>query len=198
MSAGKLRAKRPVRQKKSDRMLGPASAAEEQAMHMSIAPFDRMAAEMDQAWGIDVLPELVDPELAHKYGQALGKLNNAIDANDAQTVIKYVGVCMRGMQAMNEAALAAGKKPVSDECWTVEINGKRYGLMRDERAWPRVKEQMPDDVELLSAREVALAIEVYRQTQLGQMVALVNQGFPEAEIQGIKVKGKSLDDPLPF
>lgn len=193
----KLRPKRPTRAKKSDRMLGPASAVEEQAMHMSIAPFDRVATEMDQKWGIDVLPELVSPEMAHKYGQALGKLNNAIDANDAATVVKYVGVCIRGMQAMDAEAVAAGKKPVSDECWTVEINGNRYGILKDERAWPWVKEQMPG-VELFSGREIALAIETYKQTKLGEMMAIVNQKFPDADIVRMKVKNENLEDEVPF
>jgi hypothetical protein len=197
MTAGKTRAKRPQRLKKSDRMLGGRSSVEEQAVHMTLAPFDRMAFEMDQHWGVDVLPELVEPEMAQKYGQALGKLNAAIDAVDQATVAQYVGVCIRGMQAMHQAALSSGKQPVSEEVWCVEINGKAYGLVRDDRAWAKLAKQMPG-VELISSREMALAIEVYKQSETGKLLAAAGQAFPEADIVRLQLKSDSLEDPIPF
>lgn len=189
--------KRPQRLKASDRMLSGPSKVEEQAVQMTLAPFDRVAKEMDTAWGIDVLPELVEPEMAQKYGQALGKLNAAIEACDLETVVKYVGVCVRGMQAMNEAALAAGMQPASDDVWTVEINGRVYGLVRDDRQWARLAQQMPD-VELLSSREMALAIEVYKRSETGKLIEAAGQAFPKAEVTGFVVTNDSLEDEIPF
>lgn len=189
--------KRPQRLKASDRMLSGPSKVEEQAVQMTLAPFDRVAKEMDMAWGIDVLPELVEPEMAQKYGQALGKLNAAIEACDQDTVVKYVGVCVRGMQAMNEAALAAGMRPASDDVWTVEINGRVYGLVRDDRQWARLAQQMPN-VELLSSREMALAIEVYKRSETGKLIEAAGQAFPKAEVAGFVVTNDSLEDPIPF
>ena len=198
MASGKTGTRnRPKRLKASDRMLTGPSKVEEQAVQMTLAPFDRVAKEMDMAWGIDVLPELVEPEMAQKYGQALGKLNAAIEAGDQGVVAKYVGVCVRGMQAMHEAALAAGMKPASDDVWTVEINGKVYGLVRDDRQWARLAKQMPN-VELLSSREMALAIEVYKRSETGKLLEAAGQAFPKAEITGFVTTNDSLEDPIPF
>lgn len=197
MTAPKTRPKRPQRLKKSDRMLSGPSKVEEQAMHMSLAPFDRAASDHDRIWGIDVLPELVEPEMAHKYGQALGKLNAAIEAVDQEMVVKYVGVCVRGLKAMHEAALAAGKQPASDDVWCVEINGKVYGLVRDDRQWARLASQMPN-VELLSTREMALAIEVYKRSETGKLLEVAGKAFPKAEVTRFVVESDSLEDPIPF
>lgn len=197
MTATKTRAKRPARLKKSDRMLSGPSKVEEQAVQMTLAPFDRAAHEADMHWGIDVLPELVEPEMAQKYGQALGKLNAAIEACDQAEVAKYVGVCVRGIKAMHEAAIAAGRQPVSDEVWTVEINGKVYGLVRDDRMWARLHKQMPG-VELLSSREMALAIEVYKRSDTGKLLEAAGQAFPQAEITRMELKSDSLEDEIPF
>ena len=188
---------RPRRLKASDRMLSGPSKVEEQAVQMTMAPFDRAAKEADDHWGIDLLPELVEPELAQKYGQALGKLNAAIDACDQAMVAKYVGVCVRGMQAMHEAAVAAGRQPVSHEVWTVEINGKVYGLVRDDRSWAKLAQQMPN-VELLSSREMALAIEVYKRSETGKLLEAAGQAFPEAEVTRLVLSEDSLEDPIPF
>lgn len=189
--------KRPTRVKASDRILHGPSTVDEQAMHMSVAPFDRVAKEMDMKWGIDVLPELVEPELAQKYGQALGKLNAAIEAVDREAVVKYVGVCIRGMQAMDRAAVEAGMQPASDDVWCVEINGKVYGLVRDDRQWARLAQQMPN-VELIGSREMALAIEVYKRSDAGKILDAVGQNFPEAEVLGFKPTNESIEDPIPF
>ena len=197
MTATKTRAKRPARLKKSDRLLSGPSRVEEQAVQMTLGPFDRAANEADMHWGIDVLPELVEPEMAQKYGQALGKLNAAIDACDQAEVVKYVGVCVRGIKAMHEAAIAAGKQPVSDEVWCVEINGKAYGLVRDDRMWAKLHRQMPG-VELISLREMALAIEVYKRSETGKLLEAAGQTFPEAEITRVAVKSDSLEDDIPF
>jgi hypothetical protein len=197
MTAAKKASKRPVRLKKSDRLLGGRSTVEEQALHMTLAPFDNAVREADRHWGIDVLPELVSPEMAQKYGQALGKLNAAIEAVDQPTVAQYVGVCVRGLKAMHEAAVASGRLPATDECWTVEINGKVYGLLRDDRAWRKVQEQMPG-VELISSREMALAIEVYKATEAAKLIGMATQAFPQAEVTRYVVKNDSLEDPIPF
>lgn len=189
--------KRPTRQKKSDRMIIQGATAEEQAVHMALGPFDRKVIETDRQWGVDALPELVEPEMAAKYGQALAKLNAAIEANDAEKVVTYVGVCIRGLEAMEKAALAAGKTPVSDECWIVEADGQSFGIMRDGRAWRRVQEQLPD-VELVTDREIALALAYYRNSVAGQVVSAVKQAWPSAEVTKYGKKGDDLNDPIPF
>ena len=67
---------KPGRQKLEDRLISPSAASPEGiGCDMALGGLDRMAREMDRKWGVDRLPDLVSPEMAAKYGSAMGKLN---------------------------------------------------------------------------------------------------------------------------
>jgi len=189
------RPKRPVRQRKSDRILHSGVTQEEIRCDYALSPFDHMAFAMDKKWGVDRLVELVSPEMAEKYGSAMAKLNAAIDARDPEQVSLRAGVCMRGMQAMDQAATQSGAEPASRDVWLVQADGREFGLLRDARAWQSVQEKHPD-VRLITEREMVLAIEMYQRSLTGQMVEQVKSSFPQADV--IKIPNNSLDDPLPF
>ena len=191
----KKRPKRPVRQRKADRILHSGVTQEEIRCDYALSPFDHMAHQFDLKWGVDRLVELVQPEMAERYGAAMAKLNAAIEARDPEQVTLRVGVCMRGMQAMDLAATQAGAEPASDEVWLVQADGREYGLLRDARAWQRVQKKHPD-LRLITEREMVLAIEVYQRSLTGQMVEQVKSSFPQADV--IKIGNDSLEDPLPF
>ena len=64
------------RQKLEDRLISPSAASpNEVACDLALGSLDRVAREMDRKWGVDRLPDLVSPEMAAKYGSAMGKLN---------------------------------------------------------------------------------------------------------------------------
>ena len=70
------RPSKPGRQKLEDRLISPSAASPEGiGCDMALGGLDRMAREMDRKWGVDRLPDLVSPEMAAKYGSAMGKLN---------------------------------------------------------------------------------------------------------------------------
>ena len=186
---------RPRRQRKSDRLIHPGASGNEIVVDHALAPFDRMAIEMEHKWGVDRLVELVAPEMAAKYGSAMAKLNDAINAEDVEEVTLRVGVCMRGMAAMDQAATQAGAQPASDDVWLIQADGKQYGLMRDGRGWRRAQEKHPD-VQLVTEREMILAIEMYRQSVAGQTIDAVKDSFPQAEV--IKVKNTNIEDDIPW
>jgi hypothetical protein len=132
--------------------------------------------QMDLKWGVDRLVELVTTEMAEKYGSAMAKLNAAIDANDPEQVSLRAGVCMRGMEAMDQAATQSGAEPASRDVWLVQADGREFGLLRDARAWQSVQEKHPD-LRLLTEREMVLAIEMYQRSLAGQMVEQVKSSF---------------------
>jgi hypothetical protein len=191
----KKRPKRPVRQRKSDRMLHSGVTQEEIRCDHALAPFDHMAHQMDLKWGVDRLVELVTPEMAEKYGSAMAKLNAAIDANDPEQVSLRAGVCMRGMEAMDQAATQSGAEPASRDVWLVQADGREFGLLRDARAWQSVQEKHPG-LRLLTEREMVLAIEMYQRSLAGQMVEQVKSSFPQADV--IKIPNDNLEDEIPF
>jgi hypothetical protein len=67
---------KPSRQKLEDRLISPLDASlNEVACDLALGGLDRMAREMDRKWVVDRLPDLVSPEMAAKYGSAMGRLN---------------------------------------------------------------------------------------------------------------------------
>src|SRR5210317_544613 len=126
---------KPRRQKKSDRILHSGQTQNQIMTDYAVAPFDRKAEEMDEKWGIDRLVELVSAETAARYGSAMAKFNDAIDAGDPSVTAARAQVCIRGMEAMDAEATAAGAQRASMDVWEVEVAGELYGVMRDARSW---------------------------------------------------------------
>lgn len=186
---------KPKRQRKADRILHSGVTQDEIKCDYALGPFDRMAVAMDHKWGIDRLVELVSPDMAQRYGAAMAKLNAAIDDQDPEQVTLRAGVCMRGMQAMDQAATESGAQPASDEMWLLHADGMEYGLLRDARAWQRVQDKHPD-VTLVSEREMVLAIAMYQQSVTGKTIAAVRSSFPKADV--IKITNKNLEDEIPW
>lgn len=191
----KARPKRPARQRKSDRLTHSGISQEEMMCDYALGPFDRTASDMDKKWGVDVLPELVPPEMAARYGSAIAKLNAAIEAQDPDEVTKRAAVCIRGMHAMDQAATQSGATPASQDVWLVQADGREFGLLRDARAWPAVQKKHPN-VTLISEREMILAIEMYQQSLAGKLINQVKDSFPDADM--IKISNPNLEDEIPW
>ena len=189
--------KRPRRQKLEDRLIRQDANKEEIKCDLALAPFDRAAREMDYKWGVDTLPELVSTETAEKYGSALAKLNEAINQNDSAVVAARAAVCVRGLAVMDAEATAAGRQPASDDVVVCEIDGQQFGVLVDDRGWPRVQEKHPDLV-ILSRRETAIAIRVYKQTKLSEMMDAAKAVAPDSKPVSLRIDNESIDDPIPF
>ena len=192
----KGRGKQPKRMKKSDRMLHAKMSADEQKCDYAIAPFDRLAIEMDRKWGIDMLPELVSTSMADRYGSALAKLNDAIDENDPEAVQGRAEVCMRGVAAMDAEATSSGAVRASTDVWEVDGNECVYAVLRDGRSWQAVDR---DDVTVVTLREVAVALDFLAASKAGDFRDVVKENFGNgAEMMGITPRCQQYDDEIPF
>jgi hypothetical protein len=174
---------RPRRARKGDRLTGLRDRANEVACHHAIAPFDRVAIEMDQRWGIDRLPELVSPETAAKYGNALAYLNQCIAEEDPAKVADAANNCIRGMNAMEAEAVANGHQPATGEHMEYELRDDnevfRFAIIKDHSQWPALKAKRPDLL-IFTLHEAAVALR-----GLSKKVALeaVKEHFPGAKVQ---------------
>lgn len=198
--------KRPRRQRKSDRLLNPGATQTEQVIDHTIAPFDRLAIEMERKWGIDQLPALVASETAQRWGVAMAHLNACIANNDPGEVKKAVDGCIRGLSFMDAEATAAGHQPARGDFWEYEIippdetEAFRIAIMRDDTEWQTAKARRPD-LRFFSLREVALALHHYcNRFPIGE----VKDHFPAAQITKINeptkppVDWKAGGDQIPF
>jgi hypothetical protein len=173
-------AKRPRRQNKGDRLTNPGASAVQVQIDYGLAPFDRIARQMEDKWGIDRLPELVSVETADKYGRTIGRLNAAIEADDPDEVKRIAASAIRGLHAMDAEATAAGHTTEA-AFWEIEHDGFRFVILEDERQWPEFQRQNKERVYFTKA-DVALALKAYSENP---MLAAIKGAFPEAEIKSI-------------
>lgn len=191
---------RPRREKtkKFDRFLSPDATAKETQVHYTLAPFDSAVREMDARWGVDRLPELVSVDTAQKYGFSVGKLNDAIIANDPELTAQWAGVCIRGLHAMNAEAEAAGKPKAHPDMLEYELNGFHFAILPDKDYWPAVQKARPD-LTLFSLREVAILMMAAKADN--PVINAAKAAFPKAEITQMNAKlerATKLDDVIPF
>jgi hypothetical protein len=194
--------KRPRRQRKSDRLLCPDATAKEIQCDYSIAPLDRLALVMDHKWGIDRLPELVSVEMAQRYGTAMAHLNDCIREADPAKCAAAAQNCMRGLNAMDAEATAAGQPQASGEYWEYELPATdgnppfKFAIMRDGFEW-RTAQAVRPDLEFYTMREAAIALQTYVRSPL---LSEVKKQFPASEIIKIKppVDFAAGGDPIPF
>lgn len=181
--------------RRRDPLVHPGATAEEMQIGSALAPFDRAVRETEVSWGIDRLPELVSPESAAKWGSAVGKLNAAIDSGDVQEVTARVGVCLRGLAALDAEATAAGHRPITPDAWEVSVDGVTCAILKDDAAWPAFAAERPG-VRIYSLREVGNALAAY-----GGMVAAVKESFPGARVAAVRERTQleqDLQDEVPF
>lgn len=187
---------RPRREKKSDRLLSPGSTSSEIAVDYAIAPFDRAALDMERLWGVDRLPELVTPALAAKYGAAMAFLNDCINRGDATEAAAAAANCIKGLAAMDAEARSLGHKPAPADVWLYELDGHRFGIIRETGDWTTLQDSHPG-LTLYSLREVALALQSYKSAL--PKIEAIKAAFPGAEITAVRSKlAEELEDLIPF
>lgn len=198
MARGAYKAKGKARTKKFDRLLEPAATKEEIEVDLAIAGFDRWVQYLNQKWGVDRLVQLVEPEMAHRYGQALGALNDALNACDASQARHCADDCIRGMIKMDEMATAAGAVGADASYWEFEVDGVRAAILLDQDAWPKVSADRPD-LELITLHEVGVYYAHWRKSKLGEATGAVKAAFPSAQVTSLDLPARDpADDPIPF
>jgi uncharacterized protein (DUF1697 family) len=178
-SSKKSAVKRPVRHMKSDRVISPKVSVEEQQCDTMVGALAYDTQRMDWKWGIGRLEELVSTETAAKYGLAMARLNQAMDAHCVGDVSKWVESCRRGLVIMDAEALSRGHLALSTDVWEVEAEGIKFVLVRDGRKWQDVAERLPD-ARIITEREMVLALAVYKDSLLSDVVEAARQHFGAA------------------
>ena len=189
-------AKRPTHQKKHDQLIHGKTTAAQVRCDMALAPFDHACREMDRKWGVDRLQELVSVESADKWARAMVGLNEAINSEDADKVKFWVEICLRGIKAMDEEAVALGRSVSDPDIWEYELDGTVFGIIADGRDWPSAYAKRPG-IAIFSMREVAVALQAHKNV----VVNAAKLAFPGAEVVAIRQKKRhddDLNDPIDF
>ena len=190
-------ARRPTFKRKHDVLIHGQVPREELAIDHAIAPFDRLATEMDRTWGVGMLASYVPAEMAAKYGRTLASLNEAISAVDIDRAVDRASACMRGLNAMDAEARKTHTPP-DPRVVVIEMdNGDRFGILVDDLLWKKAGEQHPG-ITLHTLREIGMLLQAARGEN--PILAAVKDAFPsEAEIVEFKrPTGPMPDDDIPF
>jgi hypothetical protein len=186
---------RPRRERKGDRLLNPDANKAQIECDYAIAPMDRLALEMDRKWGIDRLPEIVTPEMATRYGQAMAHMNECIRLGDPAKCVAAANNCIRGLHAMDAEATKLGKQPASGAYTEYDLDGWKIGILHDDAEW-RTAEAARPDLQFFSLREAAIALKTKIDTP---PIAAVKKAFPGARVVEHRTPLNTLlNDSIPF
>ena len=157
--------------------------------------YDRKVRAVEAEWGVDRLPWLVDEALRGRFEAQMDLLNKAID--EMQDVEHQVSVTLRGVEAMVNAAKAAGHKPLTGEYWEAPMDdGKVLAITRNGYEAGKVAADNRDMV-VYSIEEVAVIIAKWRKDKAGQITDVAKKMWPGAAVESIATKDL-IDDDVPF
>lgn len=164
---------------------------------------DQTACEMEAKWGADRLRLLVGPELREKFDRQRYLLNQAVWHGELESVRRESGRMVKAWQALDAAATAAGKAPLSPLVWEVALADGSVAAI------------VPSDDHAAAVRAEGRKVAVYTLDELGRFlsaypdVARARAVFPGAEVTHVSKRvsdpldaiadtGDALDDDIPF
>ena len=180
--------KRPRTRKAHDRIINPLAGRVEIETDMALAPFDRLARDMETKWGIDRLQGLVSPAMAKRYGEVIAQLNAAVEAADPAAVVTASEAAIKGLHVMDAVATGAGHQQAAGLFIEHEIEAGdgepafRFGVLIDGQQWQAAKAARPD-LQFFTMREIGIAM---RNLQSAFPIAQIKAKFPAATISGIR------------
>ena len=162
-------------------------------MQQALHRYDDVVSEVERKWGVDRLVWLVPVELRERFEAQMDKLNAAIDK--CEGVEHEVEVTLRGVAAIEQAAIAAGAKPLTGEYIEGRMpDGTPLAIVATGYEVSKVKKENRE-------------MRVYSVDEIGKMLAMnaaseivdkVKAVFPGATVESVKRVEEVLDDEIPF
>lgn len=163
-------------------------------MQDALHRYDDEVSKVERKWGVDRLIWVVGGDLRDRFEKQMLLLNEAIDK--MEDVEHQVDVTLRGVAALEQAAIAGGVQPLSGE-WI-------EGNMPD----GRVLAVVPNDYEVSRVKRDNREMVVYSVDEIGRLLAEWDEGkavdavktvFPGATVEKVKTRTeKELNDEIPF
>ena len=160
----------------------------------AMKPLDRLAREMELKWGAGRLPALVEPELASLFGKAKDKLNEAIQCNDPDVIVRRVQVMIRGWEKLDAVASAAEMETLPARTLGYSHNGRAYVVVLEPQDYDIARHAAEEGATVVALAEL---LEAYKIIE--GRVGSVLQAFPGAQIREVKTPRISFEgDEIPF
>ena len=191
MATKKTTRQRPKPSKVYYQPTQPAMRRMQDALHR----YDDVVAEVEGRWGVDRLVWLVGGDLRDRFEKQMDRLNAAIDKCDP-SIEHEVEVTLRGVTALEQAAIAAGAKPLSGDYVEGRMpDGRVIAITATGYEAGKVKRDNREMV-VYSADEIGRIIEGLNKD--APVVDAIKNAFIGAEVQSVKPVKYDLDDEIPF
>ena len=169
----------------------PAMRRMQDALHR----YDDVVSEVEGRWGVDRLVWLVGGELRDRFEQQMDRLNAAIDKCDP-SIEHEVEVTLRGVAALEKAAIAAGAKPLNGDYIEGRMpDGRVIAITATGYEAGKVKRDNREMV-VYSVDEIGRIIEGLNKE--APVVDAIKNAFAGAEVESVKPVPANLDDEIPF
>ena len=169
----------------------PAMRRMQDALHR----YDNVVSEVEGRWGVDRLVWLVGGDLRDRFEQQMDKLNAAIDKCDP-SIEHEVEVTLRGVAALEQAAIAAGAKPLTGDYIEGRMpDGRVIAITATAYEAGKVKRDNREMV-VYSADEIGRIIEGLNKE--APVVDAIKNAFAGAEVVSVKPVPANLNDEIPF
>jgi len=164
-------------------------------MQDALHRYDDVVSEVEGRWGVDRLVWLVGGELRDRFEQQMDRLNAAIDKCDP-SIEHEVEVTLRGVAALEQAAIAAGAKPLNGDYIEGRMpDGRVLAITATGYEAGKVKRDNREMV-VYSVDEIGRIIEGLNKE--APVVDAIKNAFAGAEVQSVKPVPANLDDEIPF
>lgn len=149
---------------------------------------DHVAIEMESKWGADRLRLLVSPELREKFDRQRYLLNQAVWHGDLEQVRREAGRMVIAWQALDRAAVAAGKIPLPRDVWEVGLADGSVAAIVPDVARAKLVNAEGRQVAVYTIEEIGRLLSAYPD------IAKAKAVFPGATIT--EIRSRSVEDPL--
>lgn len=148
---------------------------------------DETASEMEAKWGCDRLRLLVDATLREKFDRQRYLLNQAVWHGELEEVRREAGRMVAAWQALDRAAVTAGKLPLAPTVWETPLEDGTVAAI------------VQDDAQAHAVVGEGRKVSVFTLEEIGRLlsgyptIATAKLTFPGATITAVH---RSVDDPL--
>jgi len=164
--------------------------------------YDLVMSEAELRWGVDRLPYLVSAELRDRFHEQMDKMNVAIDKVDPIAVEEEVQTTIRGIKALEKAAVLAGASELTGEHWEAPMkDGKVLAIAKTDAEVSRVQKDNRNVI-VYSVAEIGRIIGAWRENEEAKTLDAIKGMFDGAVVDSV-TKQKTLtevelNDEIPF
>jgi len=166
-----------------------------QKIQAAMTELDICVAGFEKRWGVDRLPELVSVETQEKYWRQVDKLDSAIEASDADLVIKYSAGMMRAYKVMENEARERGHNELQGTWFEYETPDGRVMIVAPSFEESHKAARERPGCLIYAMPEVAAII---CRDEAGRFANSVKELFPAATVENVRQVEDDLNDEIPF